>query len=553
MKIFASLLILVFSSMAAMAADPVASHRALPVQDGGRIKPFDTFAKETMQLVHGREKYKIDGNDSPARPAAEIVMTWILQPDVWQETQLIEVRHNQVKKGLRLADDRKHFSFNELMNNDRLSTLFQELTAKRETKEKLDPYFQALQRLENQLFTFREIAAGRALKLAPPKEGDAWIGLDKLPGELPNKFMAMTQVFVEIIGVYASPEKSERAGLDELSKKLTAAVQDFENFARAENPALYAEKAKIDTEVHYNNFHPFQWTWIMYLLSAVVCFVSWIFNKQKLYIGAWVLSSIGILLHLYGFGLRVYLTGRAPVSNMYETVIWVGLGTIIFAMIIEGMYRWKFVLLAGSLVAAFCLALGDMAPAVLDPSLMLLEPVLRNNFWLLVHVLTITISYAAFFLAFALGDIGLIYFLKDEKKHADKLKALSLAIYRSMQIGVALLAPGIILGGIWADYSWGRFWGWDPKETWALIVLLGYLAVLHGRLIGWIKDFGMVVSAILTFALVIMAWYGVNFILGAGLHSYGFGAGGVEYVSVFVGIHILFVIFTAVVRSSRQK
>jgi ABC-type transport system involved in cytochrome c biogenesis permease subunit len=194
-----------------------------------------------------------------------------------------------------------------------------------------------------------------------------------------------------------------------------------------------------------------------------------------------------------------------------------------------------------------------MAPLILDPSLQPLEPVLRNNFWLLVHVMTITISYAAFFLAFALGDIGLFFYIKDEAKYRDRLKAVTLAIYRAMQIGVSCLAPGIILGGIWADYSWGRFWGWDPKETWALIALLGYLAVLHGRIGGWIKDFGMVASAVITFSLVIMAWYGVNFVLGAGLHSYGFGAGGVEYVSVFVALHILFVIFVGVVRFGRLK
>jgi ABC-type transport system involved in cytochrome c biogenesis permease subunit len=117
-----------------------------------------------------------------------------------------------------------------------------------------------------------------------------------------------------------------------------------------------------------------------------------------------------------------------------------------------------------------------------------------------------------------------------------------------MQIGVALLGPGIILGGIWADYSWGRFWGWDPKETWALIAFLGFLAVLHGRFAGWIKDFGMVVCAIVTFSLVIMAWYGVNFVLGAGLHSYGFGAGGVEYVATFCAINLLLVIFVSMKR-----
>lgn len=551
MKSLLLLLSVLFSSLFVFAADPIAGLKALPVQDGGRIKPFDTFAREMMQLIHGKETYKLEDSKASPRPATEIVMTWILQPDVWSKTALFEVRHGQLKKGLRLDESRKHFSFDELMNNDRLSTLMQELQSKRESKEKLDPYFQALQRLENQLFSFREIASGRMIRLAPPKTGDAWLGLESLPGELPATFVEISKYFIEYLEIASDSSKSSNAS--EIKKKMSEATTRFQDLARAENPDLYADQAKIKTELMYNNVHPFKWSWILYLLAAVCCFLAWIFNKQSFYRPAWGLVILGLLIHSFGFAIRVYLTDRPPVSNMYETVIWVGFGTVVFSMIIEAMYRWKFVLLAGSLVGALCLALGDMAPAVLDPTLAPLEPVLRNNFWLLVHVLTITISYAAFFLAFALGDIGLVYYLKDEQIYREKIKAITLAIYRAMQIGVALLAPGIILGGIWADYSWGRFWGWDPKETWALIVLLGYLAVLHGRLIGLIKDFGMIASAIITFSLVIMAWYGVNFVLGAGLHSYGFGAGGVEYVSIFVGVHLLYVIFVSVVRNSRLK
>jgi ABC-type transport system involved in cytochrome c biogenesis permease subunit len=122
-----------------------------------------------------------------------------------------------------------------------------------------------------------------------------------------------------------------------------------------------------------------------------------------------------------------------------------------------------------------------------------------------------------------------------------------------MQIGVVLVAAGTILGGVWADYSWGRFWGWDPKETWAFITLLGYLAVLHGRLAGFIKNFQLAACAIVTFSLVIMAWYGVNFVLGAGLHSYGFGAGGVEYVTGFVVLHLLYVAYVSTVRYTKSK
>ena len=109
---------------------------------------------------------------------------------------------------------------------------------------------------------------------------------------------------------------------------------------------------------------------------------------------------------------------------------------------------------------------------------------------------------------------------------AATIKPLSNFIYRAMQVGVLLIAAGTILGGVWADYSWGRFWGWDPKEVWALITLLVYLIPLHGRFAGWVNTFGLVVASVVCFLSVVMAWYGVNFVLGVGLHSYGFVEGG---------------------------
>jgi ABC-type transport system involved in cytochrome c biogenesis permease subunit len=106
---------------------------------------------------------------------------------------------------------------------------------------------------------------------------------------------------------------------------------------------------------------------------------------------------------------------------------------------------------------------------------------------------------------------------------------------------VVLLAAGTILGGIWADYSWGRFWGWDPKEVWALIALLGYVAILHARYTGWMGQFGFAAWNIIAFSLVVMAWYGVNFVLGAGLHSYGFSSGGQGFVASFISIQFAWV------------
>ncbi|MCB0422321.1 MAG: cytochrome c biogenesis protein CcsA, partial [Bdellovibrionales bacterium] len=223
----------------------------------------------------------------------------------------------------------------------------------------------------------------------------------------------------------------------------------------------------------------------------------------------------------YGMGVRSYLLGRPPVTNMYETVVWVPWGAIIFAALLEWKSRSRTVLMVSALLSVFCLILTDLAPSVLDKSLSPLQPVLRDNFWLTTHVLVITLSYAAFFLAFALADLQLFYFLRDENKFAQKIQEGTKAIYRSIQVGVILLGAGIILGGIWADYSWGRFWGWDPKENGALLICLWLLVAIHGRLAGKMKALGYALAMCFTNIIVALAWFGVN-LLNVGLHSYGF-------------------------------
>ncbi|HEY8269283.1 MAG TPA: cytochrome c biogenesis protein CcsA [Pseudobdellovibrionaceae bacterium] len=356
----------------------------------------------------------------------------------------------------------------------------------------------------------------------------------------------MTKAFIEHIGALAKGSPAEQ--VTQAALALDASVLKFREQAKSNNPELYSQESKVKYEVFYNHFHPFRWAYILYMLASVVILIVWSMDKPGVMKFAWVLACSGFALHTFGFGIRMYLMDRAPVTNMYETVVWMSWGAVVFSSVLEIIYRYRFIFFAGTLGAMVSLIIADSAPAVLDPSLQPLEAVLRSNYWLTIHVMTITISYAAFFLAFVLGDIGLIYYIRGEQSHKEKIQAIAVSVYRAMQIGICFLAPGIILGGIWADYSWGRFWGWDPKETWALIALLGYLAVLHGRLGGWFKNFGTIAAGVVTFSLVIMAWYGVNFVLGAGLHSYGFGAGGVEYVAAFIGAHFLLVLYASLVR-----
>ena len=257
--------------------------------------------------------------------------------------------------------------------------------------------------------------------------------------------------------------------------------------------------------------------------------------------------AIPFLIQVAGFSARVYITGFAPVTNMYGTMLWVSLGVGLFAALLFLLYKNFHLTGLLWIGSSALLLLTESIPLVLSPDMDPIVAVLRSNFWLTIHVLTITISYAAFTIVMLMGNVALVRsILKMESRNF--FDEYAIYAYRMIQLGVFLLTAGIILGGIWADYSWGRFWGWDPKETWALIADLGFLAILHARYVGWLDAFGLLAASASAYLLVVMAWYGVNFILAAGLHSYGFSSGGAMAVGAFVALQVVLLIVAAVMR-----
>jgi ABC-type transport system involved in cytochrome c biogenesis permease subunit len=323
-----------------------------------------------------------------------------------------------------------------------------------------------------------------------------------------------------------------------------------------------ASPVLVARELWYNQANPFRKAWIA-ALAACLCFAGallfgrvagagWVAGAERseapvstpsgasktqprphvarlFYLGG-LLGYAGCLgWAAVGFWCRVTISGRPPVSNMYESIIWVAFMTATFALVLELVYRRGVIALAGALASALGFVLADQLPLTFAPNIQPLQAVLRSNYWLIIHVLTIVSSYAAFALAWALGNVNLavLVFAPGRK---DLTKVLANFCYRAIQIGVVLIAAGTLLGGFWAAESWGRFWGWDPKEVWALIALLCYVIPLHARYVGWVREFGLSVCAVVCFASVVMAWYGVNFVLGAGLHSYGFGGGNDAWV-----------------------
>ncbi len=525
MKKLSFILMILFSVSAG--ALNVSDVERLAIQDGGRIKPFDTFARESTQLITGTQIHQ-------GKNATELVLSWLFLPDQWLVEKFIQVKHLQLKKEIGVAENQSYISPDEIVHNPKLPQLFTQLAQLQKEKKKLNPYFQALSRMNNQLVLYQEIIAGRAIKVLPQTLSSDWIAVADLKGEPRELFANLAKSYFPAIG-----NGDERA--------FHEAVKKFKDFAMAQTNSNYPSESQIDQEIIYNSLHPFRLAYIFYFVAGLLFLLSLKFIKSM----PWFYSSLGFavtgfLIHAVGFGFRCVIAGRPPVSNMYESVIWVSAGCVFFGLVFEFIYRRRYIGLAAMMMATIGLIIGDSVPAVLDQSIKPLEPVLRSNYWLTIHVLTITLSYAAFALSCGIGNIALSYYARGkERENSEKLQALALFVYRAVQVGVLLLTAGTILGGVWADYSWGRFWGWDPKETWALIADLGYLAVLHGRFSGLLKTFGTIAASVGAFAGVIMAWYGVNFVLGVGLHSYGFGGGGVFYVTGVVVAQLLYIAWAA--------
>jgi ABC-type transport system involved in cytochrome c biogenesis permease subunit len=260
----------------------------------------------------------------------------------------------------------------------------------------------------------------------------------------------------------------------------------------------------------------------------------------------------GMAMMIYGMYLRVMISGRPPVTNLYETLIWSSFAVAVVATVIGLTHRSTLVPFVGAVMLGLMTMFSSMIPVHYGASIEPLTAVLRTRYWLIIHVMTIVFSYGAAVLSFGIGLTAMTMYLFGLDRR-ETMKSLAHFSYRSIQVATLLLGAGTILGGVWAADSWGRFWGWDPKEIGALVAFLCYVIVLHARFVGLLKTFGMLAWSVLGFGGVAFAWYGVNFVLPVGLHSYGFGKGGVEYFAAATVAVLAFVALTASVHFARES
>ena len=288
-------------------------------------------------------------------------------------------------------------------------------------------------------------------------------------------------------------------------------VQDLATLAAAPRLEGWPAQAEMDREVLYNAARPTRIAWIVLALALVLS----VLGRDRLSLAGLV---AGFLVMTWGIATRWQIAGRIPASNMYESLLFLAWGVGLFAVIAFAVMKSKLVVQNANAMAALTMALTDLLP--IDGFVHPVPPVLAGTPWLAIHVPIIMISYSVLALGVVVAHMQVALTIMGR---TEKIERMADLLYWYIMVGSILLVTGILTGSIWASSSWGRYWGWDPKEVWSLVAFLAYVAILHARWEKMIGPFGIAAWSIAAFQTILMTYLGVNFVLTTGLHSYGMG------------------------------
>ncbi len=404
----------------------------------------------------------------------------------------------------------------------------------------------------------RLLSASSLLLALPGQDGKEWFSLNSLglltycPEKnslkpIKNFTLYSNQNFKKIQSRFLKMQKAILQGDQEeinssqqaIARALCTAYASLENkvASRAEKKAIYYPSFnQLKAENYYYLYPWMKIIIIFYSIAAIFLYFSYFFPSSfvnRLGLSLFALTFFFHTLLLIG---RSYLLSRPPVANMFETVMYVPWVASLIACVFYLRKKNTLPLLAASSIAVVLLSLAEFTQ--LSQDLENVQAVLDSQFWLFIHVLLVVGSYGLFALGALLAHFYLGAFCIGFKPSSSL--TLVNSILQSLYLGLTLLIVGTLLGGIWAAESWGRFWDWDPKESWAFISICLYLACVHAYRYHKISAFGLSVGAIVGFLAISFTWYGVNYILGTGLHSYGFGSGGQTFYYSFIFIELFF-------------
>jgi len=532
-------------------ANHAARFESLVVQDnGGRLKPSHTLCSEFLRKIYGKDRF----NDLSA---TQVIVGMMNNPVAWSKDSIIKVSHPKIRTLLGNTDLKSKYirtSFNSFFGENGhylLATLVEDAYAKLPAKR--SEYEKGIIKVDERINICFTVFSGGIFRFFPLENdsNNTWLAYTEH-----TKFSENDSLFVaNIMPMYF--------------RAVTSALQD-DNWATADTIVGYISrfqnryganimpsKSNIKMEISYNKLGIFSNLFMFYsiigliLLSLLIIqlFKNTKFIRILITTFKWLII-IGFLAHTSGLIMRWIISGHAPWSNGYESMIYIAWSVILSGLIFSK--RSLLTLAATAIVSAMLLMVAHLN--WLDPEITNLVPVLKS-YWLMIHVAIIVASYGFLALGAILGFISLwliIFTSKNNKaKLKDTLTELTLINEKTLEVGLFMLTIGTFLGGVWANESWGRYWGWDPKETWALVSVLIYAFVLHMRFIPPLKGkYIFNVASLVAIWAIIMTYFGVNYYL-SGLHSYA--AGDPMPIPAFVYYLVAITIISAILARFKYK
>lgn len=529
--------------------DVAARFGELVVQDNGRMKPISTLASEVLRRIHEKEYFEAKVSaDSVVRMSPEQVMLSMIQmPRVWWEVDFIKLKrgNDSLRKIIGVPLDAEYAKGMDFFTTDgdivfKLAPYLREANAEdvknQFQKDFLDVNFS--------LGLLDQVVSGSLFKIYPKPydEKKKWYSR---PEFLEANFKGEDSTFVvNSLPVYKELiRRGNITGDFSMANQTVAAMKEFQ---RQRGADLMLSDDRIKTEILYHKYDVFKnlykwyaWFGIVMLILLIVEIIKpmrelrWTIQFHK-----WVIAAL-LLVHTAGLIVRWYISGHAPWSDAYESIIYVAWATMAFGLAFGR--KSDMTIASTAFVTAIILWVAHLN--WLEPNISNLQPVL-DSYWLMIHVAVIVASYGPFTLGAVLGVVVMLLYILSNKKNKKRMdlniKELTYINEISLTVGLIMLTIGNFLGGMWANESWGRYWGWDPKETWALITIFIYAFVIHLRIVPGLKSKWLFnLMAILAFGSVLMTYFGVNFYL-TGLHSYASGDQIISYKFIGISLAVVF-------------
>ncbi len=518
----------------------------IPVSSGGRVKPMDTVARNALLLASGRQE--VAGEGERPIPAIAFVVDLIARPEAVKDLPVVRVDHPDVLTLLGRGPDEGGRLALSAIEPHWSAVTEQAMRARDVPPKRRDPFQRAVVGLFEKVQQLLSIARMRSPYAVPPlAPGEEWRSFHEA---------VLDSGLVRVADAPAPPrDAAPHPGVAYLTAIMTAyhegdepvfnrSVRMYDALLRQ---AVPAESAKARLEVLFNRAAPFYGATVVYLLAFVALLASLLLRTRSagapggagetLRRAAVGLLWAAFIIHTLGMLARMHLQGRPPVTNLYSSAVFVGWAAGLLGLIIERYFPLALAALGtavvgfATLVVAHNLAASGAGGG--GDTMQMMQAVLDSNFWLATHVVTITLGYSANFLA---GVLAIIYIVLDAfTRHLTepRARALTRMVYGTVCFALLLSFVGTVLGGIWADQSWGRFWGWDPKENGAALIVLINAIILHARWGGLVGRQGVMVLAVAGNIVTAWSWFGTN-MLGVGLHAYGFMESGVFWLLAFV-------------------